>query len=302
MWLQSESDVCAHDGKCIPQRGGKYYACAIQAMIKDWRAKFKLALPFLWVQISPWEGHEAATSMYELPEMRLAQMAANELPLTAMATAVDLGPHATSKGWDSGDEHGPDPWGNVHFRNKGPLGPRLSAAAMNIVYGNTSEAYRGPEAASATLVQVKTPRACSPTGGGSHGGDAATGVSIAFKDGTVGGGLEFIANQCPYEVLEKEAGMKTEAPDCTENITDCINKCGWWDIEMGNGNWHTNVTVAISGDTVVVSPPTDAVGCPVYSGSAATTPTGVRYLYADWPVATLYNQAGLPALPFVLAV
>lgn len=43
---------------------------------------------------SPWEGHEAATSNYELPKMRLAQMAANNLPLTAMATAVDLGPHA----------------------------------------------------------------------------------------------------------------------------------------------------------------------------------------------------------------
>ena len=67
--------------------------------------------------------------------MRLAQMAANELPLTGMATAVDLGPPATANGWDSGDEHGPDPWGNVHFRNKGPLGPRLSAAALNVVYG-----------------------------------------------------------------------------------------------------------------------------------------------------------------------
>ena len=106
------------DEKCVPQRGGLYYRCAIQAMVRDWRAKFNLALPFLWVQISPWEGHEAATSTYQLPDMRLAQMAANELPLTAMATAVDLGPPANANGWDSGDEHGPDPWGNVHFRNK----------------------------------------------------------------------------------------------------------------------------------------------------------------------------------------
>lgn len=51
VWLQSESDVCAKDDACIPQRGGEYYSCQIQAMIKDWRAKFKLALPFLWVQI-----------------------------------------------------------------------------------------------------------------------------------------------------------------------------------------------------------------------------------------------------------
>jgi hypothetical protein len=81
-------------------------------------------------------------------------MAANELPLTAVATAVDLGPPANANGWDSGDEHGPDPWGNVHFRNKGPLGPRLSAAALNVVYGNESVPYHGPEAASASAVSV----------------------------------------------------------------------------------------------------------------------------------------------------
>lgn len=130
VWLQSESDVCASDDKCRPQRGAKYYSCAvstklardtylnirsgvapslsykptqnaalfylrasaqIQAMIKDWREKFELPLPFLWVQISPWEGHEAATTSHQLPDMRLAQMSANTQPLTAVATAVDLG-------------------------------------------------------------------------------------------------------------------------------------------------------------------------------------------------------------------
>lgn len=34
VWLQSESDVCASDDKCAPQRGALYYSCAIQAMIK----------------------------------------------------------------------------------------------------------------------------------------------------------------------------------------------------------------------------------------------------------------------------
>ena len=107
VWLQSESDVCAKDDACIAQRGALYYSCAIKAMIADWRLKFKLKLPFLWVQISPWEGHEAQTSSTQLPQMRLGQMAANELP----DTAVDLGSNASSKGWDTGDEHGPDPWG-----------------------------------------------------------------------------------------------------------------------------------------------------------------------------------------------
>jgi sialate O-acetylesterase len=149
VWLQSESDVCASDASCIPQRGARYYSCAIQAMVRDWRAKFNAtspALPFIWVQIAPWEGHEAATTSRALPAMRLAQMAANALPRVAMATAVDLGSAANAKGWNTGDEHGPDPWGNVHFRRKGPLGPRLSAAALAVVYGNASVPYRGPEA------------------------------------------------------------------------------------------------------------------------------------------------------------
>lgn len=195
VWLQSESDVCASDTTCIPQRGAVYYQCAIQAMVRDWRTKFKLALPFLWVQISPWEGHEATTSNYQLPAMRLAQMAANELPLTAMATAVDLGPSANAHGWDSGDEHGPDPWGNVHFRNKGPLGPRLSAAAMNVVYGNTSIRYKGPEAVIATATAIRMPAATVDVCGGTA---RATGVTVSFKPDTLGGGLKVRPNCCNF--------------------------------------------------------------------------------------------------------
>jgi hypothetical protein len=92
--------------------------------------------------------------------------------------------------------------------------------------------------------------------------------------------------------------MTTEL-DCKNSIDDCIKKCGWWDIEMGRGNWHLNVSATISGDNVVVSPPTDDSGCPL-DGNVA--PTGVRYLHADWPVATLYNADGFPALPFSLQV
>jgi hypothetical protein len=60
-------------------------------------------------------------------------MAVQRLPLTAVATAVDLGSNASAHGWDTGDEHGPDPWDNVHFRDKVPLGTRINACARNIV-------------------------------------------------------------------------------------------------------------------------------------------------------------------------
>lgn len=164
-----------------------------------------------------------------------------------------------------------------------PLGPRLSAAAMNIVYGNTSEPYRGPEAATATVALVDTNSAASssPTcENRTKAATAATGVTVAFKDGTVGsGGLKWVSNECPYIVLEKEAGMKTESPDCKSDIANCIQKCGWWDIEMGAGNWHMNVTATISGNNVIVSTPVGVDGCPLYpDGSHSQAPTAVRYL------------------------
>ena len=70
---------------------------------------------------------------------------------------------------------------------------------------------------------------------------------------------------------------------------------------MGKGNWHKNVTATISGDSLLLSPPTDEYGCPL-PALAGVAPTGARYLYADWPVATLFNQDGFPGLPFVLEV
>ena len=53
-------------------------------MLSGWRSKFNLALPFIWVQLAPWVGHEAATSDFQLPALRAAQMAVQVLPLIAV--------------------------------------------------------------------------------------------------------------------------------------------------------------------------------------------------------------------------
>jgi hypothetical protein len=37
----------------------------------------------------------------------------------------------------------------------------------------------------------------------------------------------------------------------------------------------------------------------VQSSSSGLTPTAVRYLYAEWPVASVFNKNGLPATPFL---
>ena len=236
--------------------------------------------------------------------MRLAQMAANLQPLTAVATAADLGPPATKNGWDSGDEHGPDPWGNVHFRNKGPLGPRLSAAAMNIVYGNKTVPYRGPEAAKAALASGAADAMAAATTCADR--SAAAAVTVTFEAGTTGLGMQWVARECPYLVLKERAHLTKETPDCPKSIDDCIAKCAWFDIELGKGQWVANATAVISGTTIKVSAPAyDEQSCAMLEAGAA--PTGVRYLYGDWPVATLYAKVNdyaekFPALPFVLEV
>lgn len=214
------------------------------------------------------------------------------------------GPPATANGWDSGDEHGVDPWGNVHFRNKGPLGPRLSAAAMHIVYGNASVPYQGPEAETAKAVPQRGVSDAIAAATTCAERRAAAAVTVTFRKGTTGLGLEWIPRECPYLVLKQRAGFKSEHPDCPNSIDDCIKKCAWFDIELGKGNWVTNASAAIVGETITVTPPAHAESCALLAKDGAQ-PTGVRYLYGDWPVATLYNKVNdeaqnLPALPFVL--
>lgn len=284
-WLQGESDVNPSDtpGSIEPQRGGKYYACAISAMVSDWRSKFRSAtgsqtdVPFMWVQLSPWVGHEAATSFYQLPAIRHAQLAVNALPQTGFASAVDLG------------DPNPDtnPWGGVHWRTKGPMGPRLGAVARALCYGNSSVQTLGPAAERAMKV--------------------SGGVLVSFTAASLGqGGLVYRPMLCPFFAL---------------NQTDNIKRCGWYDVippdgtpapcqwlrplspsldahhppafcryELESGGVWSNATASISEDAKTIT---------VHGNGDYT---GVRYLYADWPVATLYNTEGLPATPFVLPV
>jgi len=91
-------------------------------------------------------------------------------------------------------------------------------------------------------------------------------VRVDFKPETVGSGL----------ILERK--------DCDAGVP--ITQCGWYDIQA-DGKW-INGTVTISGNAILIS---------AILPSAANV-TGVRYAWGNYPVATLYNKEGLPALPF----
>jgi len=246
-WLQGESDVNPSDSTMQPQRGGAYYACQIKAMVADWRVKFNSpTIPFMWVLLSPWVGHEAGTSYYQLPSIRAAQFSVLELPFTGFSSAIDLGdPDPTTNPWDA-----------VHFRTKWPLGQRLAKVAEKLVYKNEGIQTQGPQAISLA------PGAAPDT------------VVVNFDKGTLGAtGLMLKTNICPFF-----------------NNTNDLARCGWMEVEMP-ANTFTNSSFEILGDQIVVTLPHSAVGA---------QPISVRYCFADWPVATIYNAEGLPANPFWL--
>eukprot|EP01060_Flectonema_neradi_P014005 TRINITY_DN20718_c0_g1_i1.p1 TRINITY_DN20718_c0_g1~~TRINITY_DN20718_c0_g1_i1.p1 ORF type:complete len:505 (+),score=79.02 TRINITY_DN20718_c0_g1_i1:60-1574(+) len=241
LWLQGESDVNPSDTVIEQRRGGEYYSCAIQAMIKDWRAKLQHpSIPFIWVQLSPWTGHEAATSTWQLAAIRQAQTAANNITATGFASAVDLG------------DYDPDtnPWGNVHFRHKSPLGDRLADAMRTVVY-NQQIAYKSP---SMTLVER------------SHNGS-------------------FLVRFADYQ-----KGLIEKYQPCPYANSSIMNPCSWWTLQSVSGELYNATGTIVSSDSVVVTAESPAV--------ASVQIKSIAYLYSNWPVATIYNSAGLPALPF----
>ncbi|MEZ6197463.1 MAG: sialate O-acetylesterase [Planctomycetota bacterium] len=119
LWYQGESDV----GRA------ERYDTLFPAMIRDWRRTFgRPALPFLFVQIAPFEYGPRGDSA----RLREAQGRALELPATGMAVILDLG--------DAKD---------IHPRRKREVGRRLALLARGIVDGEDRAATESPRVASA---------------------------------------------------------------------------------------------------------------------------------------------------------
>jgi hypothetical protein len=142
-------------------------------MISDWRSKFGLTpqqFPFFFVQLAAYtEGNPGVL----LAQMRLAQTQALTLPYTGMATAVDLGDPGTD-----------NPNGNIHPRDKQPVGSRLNLVADAIAYG-ANDQYLGPTFLSASVVS-KTPNAV---------------VQVAFEASSIGGKSLTFVDQCQRDLF-----------------------------------------------------------------------------------------------------
>jgi len=230
IWYQAEANVGAD----------KYYACAFPAMIQDWNLNFNNEnedFGFFFVQLAAYtEGNPGDA----LALMRLAQTSALQLEYVGMATAFDLGDPATN-----------NPYGNIHPRDKQPVGYRLSLAAQNLYYGDEAVEYLGP-----TFFQYQVVKNAPNVV-----------VWVQFELGSLDDGLVMQEAYCPEAVG--------------------ISNCAWAEILTSDGNWN-NATQSISEENFQLE----------VTVAAGLTVQGVRYGFAEWPVATLYNTAGLPAPPF----
>jgi sialate O-acetylesterase len=116
IWYQGESDT---------DLAGDYQA-QFEALITGWREHFGQGdFPFYWVQLANYADPSDPTGL-QYAELRAAQTATLELPVTGQAIAIDGGEPA-----------------NRYPRNKQEIGHRLALIARNQVYGIPGD-FNGP--------------------------------------------------------------------------------------------------------------------------------------------------------------
>jgi len=150
VWMHGASDT----GKVDAYLGPNYYACALPAMIRDWRLKFAQGeLPFVVVELPAYCNERdwatfhtfcdqpqsiLSSREYHLPAMRIAQAAAERLPEVYMVTTMDLGSmHPMG--------------GSIHSDRKEELGKRVALAAQAAVYNDSNAIWEAPRANRASM-------------------------------------------------------------------------------------------------------------------------------------------------------
>lgn len=183
-----------------PYMGGTYYACALRAMIEEWREKLlQPHLPFLIVE-SPIYCNELDYRTWHtwcddkeskltepdvhLPEMRLAQNKAEHLPGVYLVSTMDQGNLQKAMG------------GAIHSVGKRDLGKRLAVAARSAVYNDSKAVWTGPRPKVAFRVGASRVSICFDLG---NGGDlklnrSATCPDVILPVYCTGGGFELGIN------------------------------------------------------------------------------------------------------------
>lgn len=157
IWYQGESNT---------ERAWQYQTL-FPLMIRDWRQHWKQGnFPFLYVQLANYGdslNHPAESAWAELRE---AQLKALSLPVTGMATIIDIGEGK-----------------NIHPKNKQDVGLRLALIARAKVYGEKIE-FSGPVFTGFKAAGNKLILTFSHTTGGLkiRNGSVLKGFAVAGKD------------------------------------------------------------------------------------------------------------------------
>jgi hypothetical protein len=176
---------------------------------------------------------DAHFSPYSLPYERDAQLTGLSASgaNVVVANAVDLG-DATA------------PFGSVHPRNKQTVGRRFAAAALDLLYGESTP-YLNPRYARATAVPARGP-------------DDTLSVVVEFDAASLSNGeLTLVSASCPTSL-----GVPA-------------SECAWYDVQLSDGTWY-NATVSVtdSGTGLVLT----------VAGGAGLTVNATRGDFSRWPV------------------
>jgi hypothetical protein len=154
--------------------------------------------------------------------------------------------------------------GSIHNRDKAAVGARMGAAVLANLYNVSSAPWRSPRYGAAYATTQGT----------------TVTVNVTVDD--------------PRSLYD---GLVVVPPSFDSNATWCPNargvediSCDWFAVQTSDGTWH-NATAAPSADgrSLVLTAVTSTPGL-----AAVATRNG----YADWPVTSVYNSAGLPLVPW----
>ena len=137
----------------------------------------------------------------------------------------------------------------------------MSAAALALVYGDTSVPYLAPTYSGAVA--------------GSGVGGALT-VTVAFKSPPPSSGtLSLRPAACPVGI----GGLPA-------------SECSWFEVQTTqDGVWHNATCVDLTGDA-------KSLVLTVGGVTAGTAVNATRGFFSPWPVVVLFSAEGLPALPW----
>jgi hypothetical protein len=250
------------------------YACLERQLVSSYRAQFNSTpLPFISIQLPGYTDGVFA--------MRLEQdKASAAIPNAAVVATYD---DSCAFGKTDGCPHG-----NVHNVHKQTVGYRVALKIRNMSLGEKL-VTEGPRAVHAAVVGKYLEQGQGREGDGS----TATGysVSVTFVGGT--GPFYFAGTRnctsCCGGGGSGGSGGSNGNTDFDTSSSGGSNSSAWV-----NGTDAT-VSTATGGATVtfMVAASSDA------SDNASAAPTWVRYTAnAVFPQCALYNQEGLPAMPF----